>query len=1605
MATEEYSAKVSVDTSGAQKNLNDLKASAEALNKQLKDGAISQGDYDKALKSNTQAQGAANKVIIDGEKGVADARKKSSDADTAAQKTALEAAKARAAVDNTNAKTASVNSAAARADALAQLRLNQQMTKSNVGAYKPLAPSADPAYQTYIKNVVKQDQAVVDARVKANAEGYARQYAAATQNDKAIAQASRSFNKQLDADHTKAIQMDNSLTQQKIANQNKVYAEYMRVQNASTKAANTDANPGVSTKINSAANPNLGLNDKDLNSLSYSLFNVAQSVGVVGVALTGASAAAVGFGINYEAAFSQVERTNPDATTTQVNDLKDALIDLSGSMPTSFTALTGIAALGSQLGIANEDLATFSDTTAQYATVTGISTDSAAQGFGSLFELLNVGAGDFEKLASSVNYVGVNSVATDQEILNLATSIGASTTQAGFLASETVGLAGALASLRIQPEQARGVILRLFSDFDSAVSSGGKALTGYASILGTTTEATAKLYKSDPSEFFNQLLKGLSTADDLNGALTALGITETREKNVLQRLAGNYDTYTQSMQDANEAYGEGTFLSKSYATVAKTTASQIAVLVNQIQNLLAKAGESVLPILAPILELVKVIVGGLNLIPAPVLAVVTVVAGLIGIFALVVAGGLAFVATAGLAGNAMTQLAARGGAAGGVLAGLRSVVTQFTGALGINTAAARINSATIGSIGTAAKGAALGVVGKTVAMEADTAATAGATVATNGFKTALLGVPLVNIIAGLSILVPLVLSFASSQKEAAGEAAKASAALAQTGGGIEAYQAALQKDTDSADAFSKGQGKVTIAVSDAAKEAQKAAKDHETLTDAVTKATGATDTATTSTTNLTGTLDSQTLAVGKNAKAWVANALAKEAAGTPDAPLAKVFNDQELKTKYEQSGLDIGKAIQDGLGKSGGVTAALNKQFDDYKKKQIETFGYAGAGAFTGDSAYKELQKQLLAAAGSADGLNGQLQATTTLQAALGVETQKTADATGNGAAAVSDLSDQVGDLFSAASSAGDYTTALNSLNEAIDENGFSFDQLSAGGIANVDALGSALQAATAYGSTLGIPAADSMAQALASIGGSTDQIIALMQGLKASSPEIYASLNIDDVIAKYKQISQLGVGIGGASAGNALAVQANQAELKRLEASRASIASQLKSQQATASRQAGNKKSTGKTDAEIAAENAKKIRDSLKTAAEYASDIGSAMKEAFDKKFGVSQAADEITNKFNDIKDRIKDAKQQVKEFQATLRQLASDRDILNIQLKVATQYGDTTRATAIKADLGTNKTDTASTQGQLKTAQDAASTSLQGNTKAAIANRAAIEDLVLAYQDQITAFAATGASAAQIAAYTDRLKAKFEKQVTQLGYNRGAVKLYTDSFDDLRAAVNKVPTHKTVTLTVKNKDALDNLSAVGSSISGLSGQLSSLDKQIDAQKDKIAKQGRALAINAQISQLQKQFDAQTGPEGNLSRAAVATLSQLNALKAKLASGNYAGGGVIRGGARPASSKVDNTMINAQYGEGVVNLKGMAFLGADGLKAINKQQNPFPPVVINAGSTNANNGGSVQVELSAIDRQLLARAGNVTLSIDGKVIAGTANAVNLNGARRGSNG
>lgn len=414
----------------------------------------------------------------------------------------------------------------------------------------------------------------------------------------------------------------------------------------------------------------------------YALYDVASEGRRVGIIMTGIGVAAVKAGADFERAFIDVARTT-GLTGTALGNLRDSLLEISKTSPISFEDITKIATLGAQMGIAAAGIDEFASTVAKFSAVTGVSVDTTATSFGRIAELLNVSASEYENLASSVLYAGRNSLATEEQILTLTSQIAASAAQAGFMADETIGLATALASLGIAPEQARGVILRLFSDFDKVVSENGKTLEDYASIMGKTSAQVADLWKTDAPAFFleftDALSKTSSSAEGMNGVLSALGIVETREVNVLQRLAGNHDLVKESLDNAGISYKEGSDAAEQFAQRAETLDAKLQRLGNNLLALTASIGEGIGAFLKPAIDIISKIVGALasNAIAVSLGAIGLVVSAGIGIFLLYKAAVAQAMASLFALKTTMTELSITGKGATISLHGLRAAISAL----------------------------------------------------------------------------------------------------------------------------------------------------------------------------------------------------------------------------------------------------------------------------------------------------------------------------------------------------------------------------------------------------------------------------------------------------------------------------------------------------------------------------------------------------------------------------------------------------------------------------------------------------------------------------------------------------------------------------------------------------------------------------------------------------------------------------------------------------------------------------------------------------------------------------------------------------------------
>lgn len=231
---------------------------------------------------------------------------------------------------------------------------------------------------------------------------------------------------------------------------------------------------------------------------------------------------------------------------------------------------------------------------------------------------------------------------------------------------------------------------------------------------------------------------------------------------------------------------------------------------------------------------------------------------------------------------------------------------------------------------------------------------------------------------------------------------------------------------------------------------------------------------------------------------------------------------------------------------------------------------------------------------------------------------------------------------------------------------------------------------------------------------------------------------------------------------------------------------------------------------AQKAAKSTRSARKEIRTLSDYVSDLSKVLGDTFTYKFGFQTALDDTLTKFRSIEDtfdearkKMRDLTQEIQRYNAEIGGTKSDIAILEYHLSIAIDYNDALRAEAIRAELAAKNADLAesqaslaSTQNDLNQATQESIPDLTSNTRAAINQRAAVQGLVKSYQDQIIAYAQSGASQQQISAYTAQLTNALSSQLLALGYNRTEVQNYTATLWEFKTVVDAVPRNLTITM-----------------------------------------------------------------------------------------------------------------------------------------------------------------------------------------------------------------
>lgn len=297
-----------------------------------------------------------------------------------------------------------------------------------------------------------------------------------------------------------------------------------------------------------------------------------------------------------------------------------------------------------------------------------------------------------------------------------------------------------------------------------------------------------------------------------------------------------------------------------------------------------------------------------------------------------------------------------------------------------------------------------------------------------------------------------------------------------------------------------------------------------------------------------------------------------------------------------------------------------------------------------------------------------------------------------------------------------------------------------------------------------------------------------------------------------------------------------------------------------------------------------------VRTLVDYANDLQSVFSRSFDLRFAGGSTLDAITSTFITIREASEESARNIAKMKAEIQGLQSDLSIQKYFLGIAVEYGDTKRAEAIQANIAKLQSELADKSADLSDEQGKNSKTLTGNTKAAIANRTQMEQLVKQYQDHLVALASSGLSQAELARRTAELREQFIQQATQLGYSRTEVEKYAAAFDDMRLIIDKLP--RNITLSVDANPAIQALREYEASINsaranaGRGIALGAISNPTNGAE--VRRGGLEASLAAAIARIKELIAAGqvSGPE------AIAANNRIQDLVNRLKSGNYWTGG-----------------------------------------------------------------------------------------------------------------
>lgn len=299
--------------------------------------------------------------------------------------------------------------------------------------------------------------------------------------------------------------------------------------------------------------------------------------------------------IKFESAMAGLQKT-AGLSDVSLGDMSNKIMDMSERLPMSSEEIAKLADEFAHLGLQKEAILPFTEVMIRMADTTDMSASEAGTALAQLANVMGTSIDDYERLGSTILYLGMTSATTESNITEMGQQLSMVGALYGMSEADVLAYAAALSSIGVEAAAGSTSIQKLGNRIELMVGAGNMdEIAKWADVAGMTANAFAKMWEENPAGAINEFIVGLGKINESGGSATVvldeLGISESRVQKNISGLAAAGDLLTRTLENGQKAWAENSTLAEASGIVYSTTASQMTMAENAIQNAQIAVGD------------------------------------------------------------------------------------------------------------------------------------------------------------------------------------------------------------------------------------------------------------------------------------------------------------------------------------------------------------------------------------------------------------------------------------------------------------------------------------------------------------------------------------------------------------------------------------------------------------------------------------------------------------------------------------------------------------------------------------------------------------------------------------------------------------------------------------------------------------------------------------------------------------------------------------------------------------------------------------------------------------------------------------------------------